>query len=152
MGMLASSAQACGYVPVDLLNWTRYYADAYQVNRQLLLSVLWTENQFCNRTSSKGALGIAQIMPGTAKDLGVNPLDPVQAIHGAAKYLHQLHGQLGSWELAVAGYNAGPGAVQRAGGIPDNGETPQSVEKVKAYDRFFAAAPAYRGGECDDHR
>lgn len=65
-----------------------------------------------NAVSSAGALGLMQFMPSTASGLGINPLNPTSAIMGGAKYLSQLYHSLGSWPLALAGYNAGGGAVQ----------------------------------------
>lgn len=65
-------------------------------------------------TSAVGALGIAQFMPSTAKDEGINPLDPVASIYGAAKYLRKVYGWVGGdWKKAVAGYNWGAGNVNR---------------------------------------
>ena len=73
--------------------------------------------------SHKGAIGLAQLMPGTARRLGVNPLDPVQNLEGGARYLRWQYDRFGSWRLALAAYNAGPGAVERHGGVPPYRET-----------------------------
>jgi soluble lytic murein transglycosylase-like protein len=82
-----------------------------------------------HRISHAGAMGPAQLMPGTAKLLGVtDPFDPQQAIDGGARYLSQQLHRLGRVDLAVAAYNAGPGAVQ--GRVPRNGETEFYVERV----------------------
>ena len=84
-----------------------------------------------NAVSPKGALGVAQIMPGTARDLGVNPLDPPQAIDGAARYLAQNLKRFGGDPVkAIAAYNAGPGAVQKYGGVPPYKETQDYVSRV----------------------
>ncbi len=80
--------------------------------------------------STSGAQGLMQLMPATAHGLGVNPLDPAQAIDGAGRLLQSDLNKFGSVELAVAAYNAGGGAVSRSGGIPANGETPSYVAKV----------------------
>lgn len=81
--------------------------------------------------SPVGALGIMQLMPHTAKSMGVtNPLDPVQNIMGGAKYLAQMYQHFGNWRLALAAYNAGPGAVSQAGGMPPIGETQAYVAKI----------------------
>lgn len=85
-----------------------------------------------NAVSSAGASGLMQFMPGTARGMGIDPLDPAQAIDGAARLLTQLRGRLGSIELALAGYNAGEGAVRRHGGIPPYQETQRYVQKVMA--------------------
>lgn len=71
-----------------------------------------------------------QFMPGTAAGLGIDPHDPVQSINGAATYLKQLYDQFGDWKLAVAAYNAGPGAVKKYGGVPPYAETQAYVQKV----------------------
>jgi soluble lytic murein transglycosylase-like protein len=71
-----------------------------------------------------------QFMPATARGLGIDPTDPNQAIEGAARYLRQQLDRFGSLELAVAAYNAGPGAVARFGGVPPYAETRSYVTKV----------------------
>jgi soluble lytic murein transglycosylase-like protein len=93
-----------------------------------------------NATSSAGALGLTQLMPGTASSLGVSePLNPEQSIEGGARYLGQMLRQFaGNTADALAAYNAGPGAVQRYGGVPPYTETQQYVTKVLGY------AAAYR--------
>lgn len=82
--------------------------------------------------SPKGALGAFQIMPETARELGVDPLDEAQAAEGAARYLAQNIKKFGTPELALAAYNAGPGNVQKHGGIPPFKETRNYVKKVSA--------------------
>ncbi len=73
--------------------------------------------------SRKGALGLAQLMPGTAARLGVNPADPRQNLEGGARYLRRQFDRFGDWRLALAAYNAGPEAVARYGGVPPYAET-----------------------------
>jgi cell wall-associated NlpC family hydrolase len=82
--------------------------------------------------SSAGALGLMQFMPATAAGLGVDPLKPSSAVNGAAKYLAQHLRDFGSIDLALAAYNAGPGAVRQYGGIPPYEETQNYVTKVRS--------------------
>ncbi len=76
-----------------------------------------------NAVSHKGALGLAQLLPDTARELGVDPLDPAQNLDGGARYLRAQYRAFGSWRLALAAYNAGPEAVRRYGGVPPFDET-----------------------------
>lgn len=73
--------------------------------------------------SPKGATGLAQLMPGTAANLGVDASDPQQNLEGGARYLAMMYKRFGSWRLALAAYNAGPQAVEKYGGIPPYAET-----------------------------
>jgi soluble lytic murein transglycosylase-like protein len=74
-----------------------------------------------------------QLMPGTARSLGVDPRDPAQAVDGAARLLAGDLRTFGSTELALAAYNAGPAAVRRYGGVPPYAETRAYVQRVLAY-------------------
>ncbi|MEE4212538.1 MAG: transglycosylase SLT domain-containing protein [Parvularcula sp.] len=80
--------------------------------------------------SPVGASGLMQFMPATARGMGVNPLDPASAVDGAARMLTDLKRKFGSIELALAGYNAGPGAVQKYNGIPPYRETQNYVKRI----------------------
>ncbi len=106
----------------------------YQLPPRLLQALIWQESRFNPMAiSPAGAAGLAQLMPGTARQLGVsNRHDPVQNIDGGARYLKQMLDRFGAIHLALAAYNAGPGAVSRAGGIPKNRETPGYVKSVIA--------------------
>lgn len=81
--------------------------------------------------SSAGAQGLTQLMPATARELGVtNAFDPDQALRGGARYLSAQRARFGSWRLALAAYNAGPGAVSGHDGIPPYPETREYVRRV----------------------
>lgn len=80
--------------------------------------------------SPAGAMGIAQFMPQTAASMGINPLNPNEAIGGAGKYLKGMYDRFGDWPQALAGYNAGPGAVNQYGGIPPYKETQDYVSAI----------------------
>lgn len=80
--------------------------------------------------SNKGAIGLAQLMPQTARNLGVDPHDPKANLEGGARYLRQQFETFGSWKLALAAYNAGPGAVQKHNGVPPYRETRNYVAVI----------------------
>ncbi|MEO0688728.1 MAG: lytic transglycosylase domain-containing protein [Pseudomonadota bacterium] len=104
----------------------------YRLPPRLLQALVWQESRFNPMAiSPAGAAGLAQLMPATARELGVtNRHDPAQNIDGGARYLRQMLDRFGEIHLALAAYNAGPGAVSRAGGIPRNRETPGYVRSV----------------------
>lgn len=122
----------------------------HEMDPRLLAAVAFAESGFaadvidCTRSSEDGAMGLMQFMPGTAAERGVDPCDPADAIFGAAEYLKEMYDELDDWELAVAGYNAGPQAVRDVGGIPQNGETelyvPKVMDKWDEYKRLFPGA------------
>ena len=80
--------------------------------------------------SPKGAIGLAQLMPQTARGLGVDPHDPAQNLDGGARYLAIQYRKFGNWPHALAAYNAGPGAVERYRGIPPYAETRTYVARI----------------------
>jgi membrane-bound lytic murein transglycosylase B len=112
-------------------------AKKHGVPQDILYKVLQKESMHFNPdvisgklNSPVGAQGIAQFMPATAKGLGLNPLDPTQAIPAAAKYLKAKFDRHGSWKLALAAYNAGSGNVEKYGGVPPFKETQNYVNSI----------------------
>jgi soluble lytic murein transglycosylase-like protein len=111
-------------------------AAKYGLDPALLRGLIRQESNFNPSAGSPaGAQGLCQLMPGTAAALGcTNPLDPAQNIDAGAKYLRQqLDAFGGDVSKALAAYNAGPGAVQRYGGVPPYAETQNYVRQVQAY-------------------
>jgi soluble lytic murein transglycosylase-like protein len=119
-------------VPPQFAGALTHAAAAANVSPTLLAALVWQESRWNPQAvSSRGAIGLAQLMPATARDLGVNPLDPIANLHGGARYLRQLLDQFdGNVEKALAAYNAGPGRVRSAGGVPAIAETQAYVSSI----------------------
>lgn len=109
-------------------------ADRFGISSRLLKAVAKAESNFNPRAvSHAGAMGVMQLMPGTAKNLGVtDPYDARQNIMGGAKYLKENLDRFGDVRLALAAYNAGPNSVQKYGGVPPYSETQNYVKKIMA--------------------
>lgn len=107
-------------------------AERFDLSPSLLEAVVWQESRWNeDAVSPVGAQGLAQLMPGTARYLGVDSHDPFQNLEGGARYLReQLDRFGGDLEKALAAYNAGPGRVERAGGVPNIRETKQYVAAI----------------------
>ena len=106
-------------------------ARVHRLDPTLLKAVAWQESRGrMSAISSKGAQGVMQLMPGTALMLGVDPRSMSGNIRGGAMYLRQQIDRFGSVPLALAAYNAGPGAVLRYGGIPPYRETRDYVARI----------------------
>jgi len=115
----------------EYLEMAKAAAAANDVPEDLFLRLVQQESGW-NPTavSGKGATGLAQLMPGTARLLGVDIYDPAQNLNGGARYLRMMYDKFGSWKLALAAYNAGPGAVEEANGVPDFEETVTYVKAI----------------------
>ena len=114
------------YLPV-----ARAAARRYGVPEDLFLRLIAQESGWnASARSHKGAIGLAQLMPGTARGLNVNPHDPAQNLDGGARYLAKQYQTFKSWRLALAAYNAGPGAVKKYGGVPPYKETRGYVKAI----------------------
>ncbi|MDA3792627.1 MAG: lytic transglycosylase domain-containing protein [Elusimicrobia bacterium] len=120
--------------------WVEDLSEKYSISPDLVKSVIKAESNFRYAISPKGAVGFMQLMPETAKLLGVKDInDPVENIKGGIKYLSLLMKRFkNNAPLAVAAYNAGPSAVARYGGIPPYKETKKYVFKVMNYYRQYS--------------
>ncbi|WP_099247666.1 MULTISPECIES: lytic transglycosylase domain-containing protein [Roseobacteraceae] len=109
----------------------RAAARKHGIPEDLFLRLVKQESNFNPKAKSHaGAIGLAQLMPATARSLGVNPKDPKQNLEGGARYLKMQYKKFKSWRLALAAYNAGPGAVIKYGGVPPYRETKNYVKKI----------------------
>lgn len=118
--------------PADYAAAVEHIAALNHLSPALLEALVWQESRWQPQARSRaGAMGLAQLMPGTARDLGVDPRDPYANLAGGARYLRQQLDRFdGDIELALAAYNAGPGRVLRARGVPAIRETQSYVRAV----------------------
>jgi len=115
----------------EYLAVARAAARQHSVPEDLFLRLVQQESGWNpSAVSHKGATGLAQLMPDTARLLRVNIDDPRQNLEGGARYLRMMYDKFGSWRLALAAYNAGPGAVEKHSGIPPYAETKNYVKVI----------------------
>lgn len=106
-------------------------AKQYDIPTGAIMALIGTESGWeASALSRCGAVGLTQLMPETAADMGVDPWEPRENIVGGAKYLAAQFRRFGSWELAFAAYNAGPGLVRRLGRVPRIAETEAYVRRA----------------------
>lgn len=129
---IADPARHAAGIPPRYIAKIHELAARFDLSPSLLEAVVWQESRWNeNAVSPVGAQGLAQLMPGTARYLGVDSRDPFQNLEGGARYLReQLDRFDGDLEKALAAYNAGPGRVERAGGIPNIRETQAYVAAI----------------------
>lgn len=129
---VADPAAHAGSVPAAYAAKVHELAERFDLSPTLIEALVWQESRWRpGAVSPVGARGLAQLMPGTARELGVDPDDPFANLEGGARYLRaQLDRFDGDIEKALAAYNAGPGRVEKAGGIPRIRETQNYVSSV----------------------
>ena len=120
------------YTTKELKQIARQKARDYGVNEDIFLRLIQKESSWNPRAKSEaGAEGLVQLMPDTARELGVsNPYDPIQSINAGARYLSRQLKRFGTYDKALAAYNAGAGNVERYGGIPPFRETQNYVKTI----------------------
>ena len=127
----ASAKRYTGKYRGEFLTMAKQAARKYGVPEDMFLRLVQQESGWNHgAVSPKGAMGLAQLMPGTAARLGVDASDPQQNLEGGARYLAMMFNRFGSWKLALAAYNAGPQAVEKYGGIPPYAETKGYVAAI----------------------
>jgi len=130
--IVGDTAEHAADIPPQYATKIQELAERFDLSPSLLEALVWQESRWReNAVSHAGARGLAQLMPGTAEYLGVDPDDPMQNLEGGARYLReQLDRFDGDLEKALAAYNAGPGRVVRADGIPNIRETKAYVAAI----------------------
>lgn len=121
-------------------------ARRYRLDPALLKAIAKAESNFDPRAvSSKGAMGLMQLMPATAKAYGVrNPFNPEENVLGAAAFLKELFEEFGDVRLVLAAYNAGPERVRTYGGVPPYPETRTYIQRVLKFWRLYRRQKIYK--------
>lgn len=128
---VAASPAYNGTYSGEYLELAKAAARKHGVPEDLFLRLVQQESGWnAAAVSHKGATGLAQLMPETAADLGVDSTDPEENLDGGARYLRALYDRFGTWKLALAAYNAGPAAVEAHDGIPPYAETEDYVKAI----------------------
>lgn len=145
-GSLGAAPDAPAMVPPAEINRLVGMSSAqWNVDPNLVKAIIANESGFnANATSDVGAQGLMQLMPATAAGLGVtDPYDPAQNVWGGTRYIRSMLDRFdGNVPLAVAAYNAGPGAVEKYGGVPPYAQTQNYVQNVLAsYQKYSRQTP-----------
>jgi soluble lytic murein transglycosylase-like protein len=136
MQAMLGTAKAC---PSEFVPLIERAASKYGLDPAVIKAIISVESGFNpNAVSKAGARGLMQLMPSTARLLGVDPDDPEQNVDGGARYFRQQLDRFGSIELALAAYNAGPANVLHYGGIPPFPETQRYVADVLSRLSYYA--------------
>ena len=141
------SARAQPYISL-----IKQYADQYHLDERLVQAVIAVESCFDPyAVSTAGAKGLMQLMPDTAREVGVNDIfNPAENIRGGTSYLRQMIDRFDDdLHLALAAYNAGPAAIEKHGGIPPYPETQQYVVKVMQHYERYSEAPTWQQGSLE---
>jgi soluble lytic murein transglycosylase-like protein len=145
--LIAPPAEPARYAPAEVAAAIQESAQRHSVPTPVVEAVAWQESRYNQAAvSPKGAVGVMQLLPSTASDLGVNPQDLKSNIDGGAAYIAQMIRRFGNLKLALAAYNAGPEAVARDGDVPPYAETQSYVRAILAR---LAAASVVPGARAE---
>ena len=140
VALIASNTAFASQSPDNTKKLIVQTAQKLGVDPHMALSIAKIESNFnVSAKSSRGAIGLYQLTPNTAKKLGVNPYIVSENIEGGLKYYQMLYNKYGSMDLALAAYNAGPGNVAKYNGIPPFGATKAFISNIKKEYKSFKA-------------